>query len=418
MFLGVVDKGEKTMQEKRTFNLVFDIDNVLTDHWVHYPKEIKFFQKKGIVLKAIANHYVFPGVIELMQLLFQMPDVKVSFFSSGHQKRNDLFVELLLTQALGKKRYRAIKDELLIFSGTKNDSSTDLINNTKDEAKLQQELYELQWGNQKKSLKKVLPSVNLEDTVLIDDDHSWVPFGQERSYLYVPGLQSHDYMSHNSLIYDEQQERWKIPFKKVTKFDRFDKESVMDTENIALLLERGKCKIGYFNFVRREYEELELSEDSDASLIAAIKEHYSSDKKETDQQKMKRREELDKELYALLEANQGKTTLALIRKINRMCYVAGVLCKALEHARAGSTLAEFLFPLHFKPAEKSGTFTKRFHTDDASHKNEEYYLYGWEKLRQANPHFVPITPQIYNECCGDELSAEEEEALQKIRDNK
>jgi hypothetical protein len=39
--------------------------------------------------------------------------------------------------------------------------------------------------------------------------------------------------------------------------------------------------------------------------------------------------------------------------------------------------------------------------------NEEYYLYGWEKLREINPSFTLITPQDHKEYCGDDLSAEE-----------
>ncbi len=62
-----------------------------------------------------------------MQLLFQTPDVRVSFFSLGAERENIPFVEQLLIRSLGEERYTEVKVTVRIFSGKKRTSSSDLL---------------------------------------------------------------------------------------------------------------------------------------------------------------------------------------------------------------------------------------------------------------------------------------------------
>jgi len=308
--------GEITTNPIRTFDVVFDIDNVLTDTSVGELDEIKFYQQKGFVLTAMATHYIFPGVIEMMQRLFSMPDVRVSFYSAGSQNRNEAFVERLLERALGKEHYLKIKDGVQILSGIKDDGGTDLIVNTKEKCDIQRQKYDLYIHDQTKSLEKVVgQGKNLENSVLIDDDESRITFGQEANYLFAPCLCTEDLkMKGTSYISDEQ----------------------------------------------------------------------------------------------------GQT---INLECNRICYVAGVLFKALEYARAGSPLTNFLFPLHFSPDGDTGNFKPLFCTENPCHDRGEYYYYGFEELKKANPRFTLINPQIYQEYCEMKTSQEEMVALQRLFKN-
>lgn len=412
------------MNPIRTFNVVFDIDNVLTDTEVSEVDEIKFYQEKGFVLTAIKTHYIFPGVIEMMQLLFRMPDVKVSFFSSGHQSRNELFVEKLLERSLGKEHYLQIKGDVQILSGKKDEGYTDLVKNTDEESQIQWKKYGLHNGNNKKSLEKIFGKKgDLENHVLIDDDSSWIKCGQESNYLYVPGLNTRDFveMKRKSkyYCYDEYGQK-KIPFNDCTSFRNIEylKNCVINAEYISLIFEKEKCTLGYVDLDQKQYEEIEISEESNEDIFKAVKQHYqkSESEKNTNQTTTITKDKLDLVLYGLIEKKNGKT-VSIALDCNRICYVVGLLFKALEFARSGSTLTKFLFPIHFSKKENSDNFEPRFQTDTACHKREEYYYYGLEKLKQANPNFTFINPKIYKECCEMEINNEESSVIQKIHEN-
>jgi len=61
-------------------HVVLDIDGVLCCSGA--KENASFYKEKGAVLSAIKTYYVFPGVIELLQLFFANREIKVSFFSA------------------------------------------------------------------------------------------------------------------------------------------------------------------------------------------------------------------------------------------------------------------------------------------------------------------------------------------------
>jgi len=96
-----------TIRETTPYEVFCDIDHTAADARFEEKDDnvTAFFEKYGCIIEAKKTHYVFPGVIETLQLLFQMKDVRVSFFSAGHVARNRIFVRKLLVRTLGNEGY-------------------------------------------------------------------------------------------------------------------------------------------------------------------------------------------------------------------------------------------------------------------------------------------------------------------------
>lgn len=396
-----------------TYNLVFDIDNVLADTTVREAKEIKFFKEKGFVLTAIKTHYIFPGVIEMMQLLFRMPDVRVSFFSSGHQSRNEMFVEKLLEKALGKERYLEVKASVRILSGKKSDGETDLSLNNPEDSKAQWLKYGLHHGNKKKSVEKIAgPGNSLDNCVLIDDELSWIKRGEENNFLYSPASYTRNFFdlegSREFHTFDSHG-FMRIPFSDYSHScnHEYMKTCVLQSKHISLIFEENTGRVFYSDLSQTKVEELEISLESTKDLFIALRKYYHGLISKKDGEPKLSEEEAREILYNLIAQKNGKISKINL-ECNRICYVAGVLFKGLEQARNGVPLTQYLFPLHFTPKKDSDTFVPRFTSDECYHEREELYLYGLNVLRQANPHFAFITTQIYTEACNKSITPEEE----------
>ena len=88
-------------------NLFLDIDEVLTcTHALNY-EQLAFFKSEGAIITALKTHYIFPGVIEFIRFVFKIPNTRVSFFSSGLEKRNRAFVPELLKLAFPNSQPQA-----------------------------------------------------------------------------------------------------------------------------------------------------------------------------------------------------------------------------------------------------------------------------------------------------------------------
>lgn len=176
---------------ERKINIVFDIDGVLAFHSTRLSEKITaIFEKYGLVVSAAEHtHYVSPGAVELMKLLFSLPYVRVSFFSSGAKVRNDEFVEKLLSHALGVDAYREMKDDVTVLS--KEDMT--YYGNNEDSRQLGKLCNRL-YGNYKKDISKVLrPGDSLHEAILIDDDWSYIALGQHKNLLVCPESSDHYY---------------------------------------------------------------------------------------------------------------------------------------------------------------------------------------------------------------------------------
>ncbi len=182
----LISKKNPEAEEKNSspIHIVLDIDQVLANP---FPKlnlqtvleenpYLKDFADKNLLINAIFPHMIHPGVIEFIQWIFKIPNVKVSFFSAHMEARNTELVKQLLILALGKD-YDIIKDNVGVFS------KKDIVI-----CKEGSKQFNLDYGELKKDLRKVLNTDNLDNVILIDDDPSYIFSGQERNVMVVPAV--------------------------------------------------------------------------------------------------------------------------------------------------------------------------------------------------------------------------------------
>ncbi len=160
-------------------HLVFDIDDVLA-----YPigkddeKLAAYGLKKGLLITAKKAHIVFPGVKELLKLLYQNK-IDICFFSSAQEERNVSFVQQLLEKTLEGEQREQIQKITKIFSKQHLRQGE-----TYPNWRMQYVTFGLSGIHRKDLSVLALPS--LDGVVLIDNDWSFAAPGQERNLLKVP----------------------------------------------------------------------------------------------------------------------------------------------------------------------------------------------------------------------------------------
>src|SRR5579872_7387359 len=153
-------------------NLVLDLDDVL----LHEPskeitKQHEFFSKKSFLVKDSYNHnYIVPAYLSEF-LKFATNRFNITFFSSGDGQRN-----ISVVQDIWQKVFNTNKPETVQVLCRKNLTNAEHI-------KALQPYGGWDWyGNQKKDISKI---GELHNTILVDDDKSWVLKGQESNLLKV-----------------------------------------------------------------------------------------------------------------------------------------------------------------------------------------------------------------------------------------
>ena len=168
--------------------IIFDIDGTMTpennggiDQESKSLPCIQEFQSRRMLLDIEEIPYLLPiGLIELLQLLDEHPDVELAFFSAGLHWRNELFVKKLLCLSLGAPRYQELKPTLKIMSREQ------LVTNDTD-------------GLRIKDLSKMADDI--ENTIIIDDNI--LMFNPEHLHnvlRIIPITLSSFYKIHRSLI--------------------------------------------------------------------------------------------------------------------------------------------------------------------------------------------------------------------------
>lgn len=172
-------KNERITKNNGTLHFVLDIDDTLArclenksiDDLVKTRPYLAWFINRNLIIDAVHPHLLHPGSIEFIQFLFQIPNVRISFFSSGSEERNSQFVENFLKRAF-PSHYDSLKYLVKIFSKE---------NLVYPKDKGQEHLF----GQYKKDLNVVLrPDDSLDRTFLIDDDPSYIAVGQEKNLLF------------------------------------------------------------------------------------------------------------------------------------------------------------------------------------------------------------------------------------------
>lgn len=138
---------------------------------------VKHFRRKGLYADVFLPHIIFPGVLEMIQLIDRMPSAKLAFFSAGNACRNVVLVEALLTMALGEERYTQMKHTVIIRS------REDMLSDHSPD----QPVVSLHPHYGTKDLRKIVPSDELDWAALIEDKERNAHPGQEKNIITVPG---------------------------------------------------------------------------------------------------------------------------------------------------------------------------------------------------------------------------------------
>jgi|SRR5579862_4499833 len=166
---------------QQTINLILDLDDVL----IHNPtsgssEENDFFNK---MIYSIADSFGYTYTVpayfsEFMRYVNTY--YNISFFSSGNIKRNKSVINDIWMKVFNENT----PNNIIILSGTDtiyaedNDDIQPII-------KYKGEKKPIMWfGNKKKDITKI---GELHNTILVDDDRSWILKDQVKNFLYVNG---------------------------------------------------------------------------------------------------------------------------------------------------------------------------------------------------------------------------------------
>ncbi len=166
-------------------NFVFDLDGAIVialDYYIEATEadlKAKFdddFINRHSVMALDFKHLVYPGYYALFQWLHNK-GAKLFFFSSGIKERNTELVDNLMQKAFGEN---AKNVDYKVFS--RNDCVDTYILEEEDKKKYQSYFF----GNYKKKLADIIvPKEELQNTLLIDDDTSYMVKNEEYNFVHV-----------------------------------------------------------------------------------------------------------------------------------------------------------------------------------------------------------------------------------------
>ncbi|MCP5506859.1 MAG: hypothetical protein H7A37_00940 [Chlamydiales bacterium] len=383
-----------------TINVCLDIDGVLCCSDAKTVENASFYHQKGAIIDAVHTYYVFPGVMEFIRLLYRQKNITVSFYSNANAFRNYYFVRHLLKRSLGEEEYRKVKNNVVVLS------KQDRAKISNETAKKQFEQYGITSNQRftKKDLTKI-DSTPLNNMVLIDDKDSNVFPGQEANFLKAPSSCTKDYLD---CIDGEQ--HTKIPClllvlgKHESEPEDSEKQEVIAGNQILVIKNGSNYELGFLELSDDRYEQLPIPAEGNKELIEQLDtichqgnggEYGAIDLKDS---------RVNEVIYQLVRSNAGETK-AIYTEINRICYVAGMLFKAIELAEKNSvTLSEQLFKRQFLKLSEN-RFKPCF---DRTATQKKVYLYGLQKLKEVNSSYSLITPVIFRKCINLPLTRSQE----------
>jgi len=343
---------------ERQFHVVLDVSDVLAAEKVI---DESFFLHERVVTTAKKTHYVFPFAFEFLQLLFKQKDVKVSFFNDGDLEETQFLVETVLQQALGKKWCEENKGRIALRS--------------------------LGEGCLIKDLSTFETGIPLKDTVLVEDKLCRRADGQERNILKVLSFQSEDFVRTDKYNSDGYR---KIPCYLYGDDKISDKDQKKCLYGNCILVKKNAGKhFGFFvQFIDSHCNRIEHPIDGcNWKLNVALRRLLSK--------RIYRIEDPDilDQIYRLVifskEGSGGKVT-KVCRRINRICFIAGVLFSSLDTARRmNEPLTKSLSRWQYVKYEGESHEEPRF---DEIATLDHLYKLGLGKLRLVNSELRFISP--------------------------
>lgn len=249
----------------------------------------------------------------------------------------------------------------------------------------------------------------LEDSVLIDDRPENALEGQESNLLYIPRVDWEDF--------DKLDEKREFYGPLGTRYLKcvFNICGSIEIENNAV--EEGRRIFIYKNLEGFEIKFLDVEGNVHIKnvcfhdypeLYADLVCHYDMGIENKFSASLIDDKESVLNICQFVETFNGKTQ-KICRRVNRICYVAGLLFASLDYTKVHDTsLSHALFLHQYK--EKNGIYQRDL-------KNERFYLEGFAKLKEVNPDFKLVSPDIYRVYNNIPLSEEDCEFLENALDN-
>lgn len=372
------------------YNITFDIDQTLAFHSVNSMAQGNFILEKGAILsdETLNTHYIYPGAIELVKLLFCSEEFKVSFYSKGTTLRNREFVRLFLDQAIKESEFELKKSDVRVLS------REDLAIGDCDHCRQSQfNKYGVWAGEYQKNLFGVLSGdERIENAALIDDRAENAAFDQVPNYIYIPIVERHDFhaLLDKKEFYDSTGERFLKCMMNFTKDADLEQDLVADGRRIIIYKTDDSFEIKFLD-ARGICHSKQVDKESNlfSKLNMCYEKHvvdgYYFDDIE-DQGTVK-------SICEFVASYEGRFS-KICRRANRICYVTGLLFTAISDAKElGISLSEALLQYQFTLKEDGESYRPKFTT---LVKDDRFYRLGLEKLREINPDFEFVTPHSYS----------------------
>ncbi|MCB1112294.1 MAG: hypothetical protein KDK72_06535, partial [Chlamydiia bacterium] len=107
---------EPTSNPNPIYTVVFRTEQVLTDTNVRNENLELFFHRKGDLIRADAQYFVFPGVTELFQRLSQEPHVRLALFSDRSEPYVTELCQQLIKRTLSSEKEKQISTSVEVCS--------------------------------------------------------------------------------------------------------------------------------------------------------------------------------------------------------------------------------------------------------------------------------------------------------------
>jgi len=170
----------------KRIDFIFDIDGVLVDRanketvkHLYPPEKLELLKSAGRVLELNEHIYILNnGAEELVEYLSEIPDAKITFFSTGPRDRNEIFLNHFKLNN-GKKFIDVSEGRLFSNEDALELSKLDDYSKTNYQSRINEFV-----GPVKKDLT-LINGIDLESAILIDDRVVNAARGQEKNLLKV-----------------------------------------------------------------------------------------------------------------------------------------------------------------------------------------------------------------------------------------
>jgi hypothetical protein len=209
-------------------NFVFDIDGAIAIAVDYQPEKVekgvkeKFgeaFYDKYCLSACNYPHYIFPGYYAFFKWLHDQGG-KIIFFSSGVELRNVELTEKLMRLSFGDDFPNV---EYKVFSRQHCIDTTSLYPYEETQEKYQSFFY----GQKKKKLGGiVVPEAEMSNSLLIDDDTSYMVKGEEFNFVYVRAISDYLPYGRDNEAFIHFHKAYYLTGLLSTMFELMDKEGI------------------------------------------------------------------------------------------------------------------------------------------------------------------------------------------------